>query len=81
MNARVFSLPAAAYGIPTREELVSLRMWDTHFHGMYSEQPIEQYERNNFYAERMGIERSICLELEASTKVMARLGQLADRLK
>ena len=63
MNASDFHLDASAYGIPTRQELVDLRIWDTHFHGMYSPQPVAQYEQNNFYVERMGIEHSICLDI------------------
>jgi uncharacterized protein len=63
MNAQEFFIQAADYGLPTREELVAYRIWDNHFHGFASTQPVEQYERNNFYVERMGIERSIAQEV------------------
>ena len=64
MTPREFFINAADYGLPTRDELVAYRIWDTHFHGFYGSQtPIEQYTRNNFYVERMGIERSISLEI------------------
>lgn len=63
MTPRDFSINPAAYGLPMREELVAYRIWDNHFHGFASPLPIEQYERNNFYVERMGIERSIAQEI------------------
>ena len=64
MNPREFSINAADYGLPTRDELVSYRIWDTHFHGFYARQnPVAQFRANNFYVERMGIERSISLEI------------------
>jgi hypothetical protein len=59
MNAREFYINPADYGLPTRDELMAYRIWDNHFHGFAAENPIEQYERNNFFVERMGIERSI----------------------
>jgi predicted TIM-barrel fold metal-dependent hydrolase len=43
--------------------MVDYRLWDNHFHGLAALNPIEQYERNNFYVERMGIERSISQEI------------------
>jgi predicted TIM-barrel fold metal-dependent hydrolase len=64
MNPREILLNAADYGVPTRDELVSYRIWDSHFHGFNgSNQPIAQYRANAFYVERMGIERSISLEI------------------
>ena len=63
MNPREFFINPADYGLPTREELVAYRIWDNHFHGFAAKNPIEQYERNNFFVERMGIERSIAQEV------------------
>lgn len=64
MNPREILLNAADYGVPTRDELVAYRIWDSHFHGFNgSNQPIAQYRANAFYVERMGIERSISLEI------------------
>ena len=64
MNPREILLNAADYGVPTRDELVSYRIWDSHFHGFNgSNQPIAQYRANAYYVERMGIERSISLEI------------------
>jgi uncharacterized protein len=64
MNPRDFSIKAADYGVPTRDELVGYRIWDSHFHGFFaSNNPIAQFRSNNFYVERMGIERSISLEI------------------
>ena len=61
MTPREFHLNPADYGLPTRDELVDLRIWDSHFHGFYgaASDPVAQYRANNFYVERMGIERSI----------------------
>src|SRR5215204_6530961 len=73
MNPREFFINAADYGLPTRDELVALRIWDTHFHGFNSAaNPVAQFRANNFYVERMGIERSISLEIG---------GTLSDPLK
>jgi predicted TIM-barrel fold metal-dependent hydrolase len=73
MNPREFYINAADYGLPTRDELVALRIWDTHFHGfLRGQDPVAQFRANNFYVERMGIERSISLEIG---------GTLADPLK
>jgi hypothetical protein len=66
MQPREFFLNAADYGLPTRDELVAYRIWDTHFHGFNVNgraDPVAQYKANNFYVERMGIERSISLEI------------------
>jgi len=63
MNAREFFINPADYGLPTRDELVAYRIWDNHFHGFAARNPIEQYERNNFFVERMGVERSIAQEV------------------
>ena len=63
MGPREFAINPADYGLPTRDELVAYRIWDNHFHGFASPHPLEQYELNNFYVERMGIERSIAQEV------------------
>ena len=63
MNPREFSINPAEYGLPTRDELVSYRIWDNHFHGFLGPNPIEQYESNQFFVDRMGIEHSISQEI------------------
>jgi predicted TIM-barrel fold metal-dependent hydrolase len=64
MKPREFFINPADYGLPTRDELVAYRIWDNHFHGFLSHNdPIGQYERNSFFVERMGIERSISQEI------------------
>lgn len=64
MSPREFHLNPADYGLPTREQFVALRIWDTHFHGFNGQgDVIAQYRFNQFYVERMGIERSISLEI------------------
>ena len=64
MPPREFFINGNDYGLPTRDELVAYRIWDSHFHGFYgSPSPIQQYEENMFYVRRMGIERSVSLEI------------------
>ncbi len=64
MNPREFHFNPADYGVPTREEFVSYRIWDSHFHGFYgSGDPVAQFRANAFYVERMGVERSVSLEI------------------
>ena len=70
MNPREFFINASNYGLPTRDELVAYRIWDTHFHGFLNgldENPIPFYEQNQFYVERTGIERSIAEDIGRNT--------------
>lgn len=64
-GAREFALNPAAYGLPTRDDLVKLRIWDIHYHGFYGG-GIRQHEENLFYVERMGIERMLSLDIAGS---------------
>lgn len=61
-RAHEFALDPAAYGLPTRDDLVKLRIWDIHYHGFYGG-GIRQHEENLFYVERMGIERMLSLDI------------------
>lgn len=58
-----FALDPAAYGVPNRQELVGLRIWDGHYHGFNSEDGIRQHEETMFYVKRMGIERVVALDI------------------
>jgi predicted TIM-barrel fold metal-dependent hydrolase len=62
---REFALDHAAYGLPTRDDLVKLRIWDMHYHGFFRG-GIRQHEENLFYVERMGIERMLSLDIAGS---------------
>jgi predicted TIM-barrel fold metal-dependent hydrolase len=64
-GAREFALNPVAYGLPTRDDLVKLRIWDIHYHGFYGG-GIRQHEENLFYVERMGIERMLSLDIAGS---------------
>ena len=64
-NPRAFELNPASYGLPTRDELVNLRIWDMHYHGFYRD-GIRSHEENMFYVERMGIERMLSLDVAGS---------------
>src|SRR5581483_7002267 len=66
VSAREFVLDPAAYGLPTREELVKLRIWDIHYHGFLGG-GMRQHEENLFYVERMGIERMLSLDIAGTT--------------
>lgn len=65
VDAREFVLDPTDYGLPTRDELVRLRIWDMHYHGL-SDGNLRQHEENTFYVERMGIERMISLDIAGS---------------
>src|SRR5204862_271554 len=52
-SPREFVLNPAAYGLPTRDDLVKLRIWDMHYHG-FLRGGIPAHEENLFYVERMG---------------------------
>ena len=64
-GAREFALDPAAYGLPTRDELVKLRIWDIHYHG-FMNGGIRSHEENLFYVDRMGIERMLSLDIAGS---------------
>jgi uncharacterized protein len=57
-----FVLNPAAYGLPTREELCKLRIWDIHYHGLW-EGDLKKHAETMVYVERMGIERVLSLDI------------------
>jgi len=66
MNAREFALDPAAFGLPTREQLVALRIWDLHYHGFIgadSGKALADHAALQFYQERFGIERSFSVDI------------------
>lgn len=65
IGASDFALDPAAYGLPTRDDLVKLRIWDMHYHGFFSG-GIRSHEENLFYVKRMGIERMLSLDIAGS---------------
>ncbi len=52
-----FPVDPAEIGLPSRDELVDMRIWDLHYHGIGNHQEIVKY------VERMGIERLISLDI------------------
>lgn len=62
MNPLEFAIDATAYGVPSREELVSLRIWDLHYHGFFGEFGLP-HEEVMFYVDRMGIEHLFTLDI------------------
>ncbi len=60
--ADAFALNPADYGLPTRDELRKLRIWDIHYHGLW-EGNLRQHEETMFYVNRMGIERVLSLDI------------------
>ena len=63
MNPVQFALNPIDYGIPDRQQLIDLRIWDDHYHGFAADDQIKQHHEMMFYAERMGIERMISLDI------------------
>jgi uncharacterized protein len=57
MRPDEFHLNPAAYGLPSRQDLIALRIWDLHYHGT------AQHEDVVYYADRMGIEHMISLDI------------------
>ena len=63
---REFALDPARYGLPTREDLVAMRIWDVHYHGLW-EGDLRRHEETMFYVERMGIERVLSLDVAGTS--------------
>jgi predicted TIM-barrel fold metal-dependent hydrolase len=61
-DAPSFALNPADYGLPTREELRRLRIWDVHYHGLW-EGNLRRHEETMLTVERMGIERVLSLDI------------------
>lgn len=66
-DPRRFVLNPADYGLPTRDDLVKLRIWDMHYHGL-SDGDLELHKWVMFYVERMGIERMLSLDIAGSPR-------------
>lgn len=64
MDSRYFAINPIDYGVPSREELVEFRIWDTHYHGFLSNgDRIKQHYEMMFYVDRMGVERVISVDI------------------
>lgn len=63
MNASDFALDPALYGLPTRAQLRALRIWDLHYHGFNNATDVGPHERMMRFADRLGIERLITLDI------------------
>src|SRR6476660_4671890 len=61
-GTRPFALNPADYGLPTREELRQLRIWDIHYHGLW-EGNLRRHEEVMATVDRMGIERVLSLDI------------------
>jgi hypothetical protein len=57
-----FAYEPEQFGLPSRRELVALRIWDMHYHGLMGAD-FQQHERTMLYVERMGIERVFSLDI------------------
>ncbi len=60
-----FTLNAADFGLPTRDDLVASRIWDLHYHGLDGGD-LRLHQQTMFYVERMGIERVLSLDIAGS---------------
>jgi len=64
MSSTEFLLDPKLYGLPSKEELKSFRIWDSHYHGFYATNvPIKQHNAMLHYVERMGVERIISVDI------------------
>ena len=63
MQSTEFAYDPGRYGLPTRQELIEHRIWDTHYHGLSRSGGMTQHRAAMFYVERMGIERVISLDI------------------
>ena len=61
-SANDFALNPADYGLPTREELRRLRIWDMHYHGLW-EGNLKKHAATLVTVDRMGIERLLSLDI------------------
>lgn len=52
-----FALDPRAIGLPSREDLLEMRIWDSHYHG------ISQHDHVMPYFDRMGVERVFSLDV------------------
>lgn len=66
MNATDFALDPALYGLPTRAQLRALRIWDLHYHGFNNATDDGPHRRMMIFAERLGIERVVSLDIGGS---------------
>src|SRR5262245_53913251 len=64
-SASSFALNPADYGLPTRQELRKLRIWDMHYHGL-TDGDLRRHEQTMVTVERMGIERVLSLDIAGS---------------
>jgi len=61
-GANEIALNPGDYGLPSREELRKLRIWDMHYHGLW-EGNLKKHEETLVIVERMGIERLLSLDI------------------
>jgi uncharacterized protein len=66
-DPRKFALNPARYGLPTRADLVAMRIWDIHYHGLEGGD-LRRHKETEFYVERMGIERVLSLDIAGSQR-------------
>ena len=64
-DPRHFALNPADYGLPTRADLVALKIWDIHYHGL-ERGDLRRHNETQFYVDRMGIERVLSLDIAGS---------------
>jgi predicted TIM-barrel fold metal-dependent hydrolase len=61
-----FVLSPAAYGLPTRDDLIKFRIWDIHYHGFF-QGGMKQHLENLFYVDRMGVERMLSVDIAGTS--------------
>lgn len=66
MHHLEFPVSPAHYGLPTREQIREWRVWDGHYHGFNITEDEAKHRQMLLFAERMGIERLIALDIGGS---------------
>src|SRR6185369_12747130 len=74
-DPREFVLNPAAYGLPTRDDLVKFRIWDIHYHGFFKG-GISAHDENVFYVDPLGT----TISDEKKREMREYLVQHADRV-
>jgi predicted TIM-barrel fold metal-dependent hydrolase len=63
MEILEFSLDPTRLGLPSQQQLRELRIWDGHYHGFNITENENKHRAMSLFAQRMGIERLISLDI------------------
>src|SRR5699024_9184136 len=76
-----FAVSPSALGLPSRDELVDMRIWDGHYHGFLTGgDPVEQHRQIMSYIDRMGIERVVSVDVAGPCGMQGKATTYIDRI-